>query len=363
MEQDKNTLQVMTYPDYIFLLSAYAHIRVLMEDAGVGISGGIVLYIPNSNAVESVIHDIKQCGGIIGKIRGSQLPSSLNYKAVLVRCQGNHNLEIVFEFLACTEYLPLYMVSGILPDWLLDYANIILADEELDTDSGMRLESLNDFMNFSHSHANFIIEFLNSLKKIEKYKNVFVQPKLYQAFYCIGLLYNHYLHVVGKALQLPINYFDELDNTLRDAIEFDDFDLEVMSAVYKALLRYLDAETDILIGNINEIRGELFKAVKYEKAILYDAKYYYIPDELFCQAMEDEMEADVSCRLLKSILFQEEALVCNNTRGNYTVKKTLTNIYDEKLRGRFLKFSREKLEVGEQLSLVERRNTYVSGKM
>lgn len=77
----------------------------------------------------------------------------------------------------------------------------------------------------------------------------------------------------------------------------------------------------------------------------------------------DEMEADVSCRLLKSILFQEEALVCNNTRGNYTVKKTLTNIYDEKLRGRFLKFSREKLEVGEQLSLVERRNTYVSGKM
>lgn len=289
MEQNQNTLQIMQYPDYIFLLSAYSHIRVLMEDAGASISGGIVLYIPNSNTVESVIHDLNQCGGIIGKIRGSQLPSTFNHKAVVIRCQGNYKPESVFEFLACTEYLPVYLVSGILPDWLRDYANIILVDDELDTDSELRLDSLKGFMEFSNSHGDFIIELLNSIKRSEKFE-IFEESRLYQAFYCVGVLYNHYLHVVGKALQLPSNYFDELDNTIRDAIEFDDFDLEVVSAVYKALLQYLDVETDILIGDIDNIQGELIKAVADENAILYDDKFYYTPDALFCQAMEEELQ-------------------------------------------------------------------------
>lgn len=362
MEQNQNTLQIMQYPDYIFLLSAYSHIRVLMEDTGAGINGGIVLYIPNSNTVESVIHDLKQCGGIISKIRGSQLPSAFNYRAALVRCQGNHKPESVFEFLASGEYLPVYLVSGILPRWLSDYANIILVDDELDTDSELRLDSLKGFMEFSHSHANFIIESLNSIKSADKYK-IFEESKLYQAFYCVGILYNHYLHIAGKALQLPSNYFDELDNTIRDAIEFDDFDLEAVSAVYKALLRYLDAKTDILIGDINNIQGKLINAVVDENAILYDGGFYYMPDALFCQAMEEELEVDVSCRLLKLILFQEKVLVCNNTRGNYSIKKLIISAYGETMRMRFLKFSREKLEEGEQLSLVERRETYVSGKM
>lgn len=362
MEQNKSTFQIMQYPDYIFLLSSFAHIRVLMEEAGVGISGGIVLYIPNPNAVESVIHDLKECGGVIDKIRGSQLPSAFNYKAVVVRCQGNYKQDSVLEFLAGTEYLPVYLVSGILPEWLSDYDNIILVDDELDTDFELRLDSLNGFKEFSNSRGDFIIEILNSIKSSEKFE-IFDESRLYQAFYCVGILYNHYLHVVGKALQLPSNYFDELDNTIRDAIEFDDFDLEVVSAVYKALLRYLDSETNILIGDIDDIQGELINAVAEENAILYDNSFYYMPDALFCQAMDEELEADVSCRLLKSLLFQEGVLSCNNTRSNYSIKKLLTSAYGESLRLRFLKFSREKLEEGQQLSLVERRQTYVSGKM
>lgn len=364
MGENQNTNEIIQYVDCEFLLSAYAHDRVIMEDAGFGINGGVVLFISNPNKVEAVIHNLEQCGGIRGQIHGSKIPSAFNYNMVLITYQPHYKRETILEFLACMDYMPVFVVCGMMPEWLHDYPNILLLEEEDIADyMNKRVEYLNSFFEFSHSHAADIINIVYSIKDAKQFRDISDETALYKSLYCTGVIYNYYIYMKCKGLQVPLDYYDDLDSTIRDALEFDDIDMETVSAVYKALCRYLDTETDILLGSMDKIEGELIGAVAERRAILYDEKYYYLPENLFNDAMEEGLDFIISQHLLKSILYQEGVLICNSTRGNYTIKKTLTNIYDEQLRARFLKFSREKLEEGQQLSLVERRRSDVSGKM
>ena len=365
MGENQTTNEIIQYVDREFLLSAYAHNRVIMEDAGFGINGGVVLFIPNPNKVEAVIHDFEQCGGVRGQIRGSKIPSASNYTLLLITCQPHYKPDLILEFLTRTDYTPVFVVCGMMPEWLNEYPNILLLEvEEIDTDYvNKRVECLNDFFEFSHSHARDLIKIMNSIRDSEQFRDISDEISLYKSLYCIGVIYNYYIHMKYKGLQVPSDYYDCLDSTIRDALEFDDIDMETISSVYKALCRYLDTETDILIGSTDKIEGDLIEAVAEKRAILYDEKYYYLTENLFNDAVEEELDFGISQRLLKLILYQEGVLICNNTRSNYSIKKLLTSAYGESLRMRFLKFSREKLEEGQQLSLVERRQTYVSGKM
>jgi len=368
MEQDKKINEIANCIDCIFLLTAYGHLRVLMEDAGLGLHKGVIVFVPDPYQTEEIIQSFVLCGAERGQIWGNKLPTGLNYTTKIVQCQPQYRQSAVLEFLAQTEYFPVLIVSQKIPDWLQDYSNILLV-EEIDDQNYVKLDSaksrateLQNFLDFSHRQTQMLWDFLAGVKNTVWYDQISSKRRYYVGLYCVAKAFAYYIVADNTGVELSENYHQLVHETICDASDYDYFEMNMGLIFYKNLIAYLNNNKKIFLESVDEIQGEVIKAVKKEEAILYDHDFYYMPDKIFGE-IATKMDNVISKRHLKLVLLHEQVLVCNNTRSNYSIKKLLTSAYGETLRVRFLKFSREKLEEGQQLSLVERRQTYVSGKM
>lgn len=63
METDKEKIKIKELADEIFIVSLFAHMRILFKEAGEGCDGGAILFIPDKNKEESVIRAKPRRGG------------------------------------------------------------------------------------------------------------------------------------------------------------------------------------------------------------------------------------------------------------------------------------------------------------
>ena len=370
MGENKNFIKITNYLDIEFLISAYAHIRVLMEDAGLSIHQGVVLYIPDPVQAETIISDLELCGAVRGLIRGHKLPTAYNHTPVVVLCQATHSRDSILEFLNCSDYFPILVISGRLPKWVYD-CNIlnILFVETLDAEDNFessfgkrRAELFSKFLDFSHQYTQTLVNFLSKIEHQSWFENVSHRKSLYKALFCIGKVCEFHWQITCTGGDLPDNYNDFLDGIICSTLDFEDFEMNMGPTFYQALDQCLHFEKDILVGPLNKIEGPLIKAVQAEEAFLYDDNFYYMPDTVFKKVV-GQLPFEISSHSVKAILLQERVLVCNNVRGNYSIQKELVTAFGERMRKHFLKISKEQLEMGEELSLIERRKPYVHRTM
>ena len=175
---------------------------------------------------------------------------------------------------------------------------------------------------------------------------------------------------MGTAAEIFCSYFREkhdetqtrelrviLHQAIKQSLELAECyaeDLENADFIKKAIESCVDRNDGIKIGKIDEVEGELAKALQEEEAILFDEEYYYISEKILRKACEFFQDS-VSILSVKRALLDSGFLCCNDAKeGNYTVKKLLTNVYGYSFRPRFLKIRKEFFMSGSSLGLEER---------
>lgn len=366
METNKTAGKIEAVADTILLFSVYAHIRPVLRDSGVCLDTGVVLFVPDYGKKDSLLRSLEQCGAIRKTIYRNKLPTGFNFQMILIEYRPSLKREVIEEFLENDEYLSVLVVPGILPEFLQGRDIMYFDDIETSMEQGvLRKEIFGQFTDFVHKNVSGVVDIITRFEEVKKSRNIDKKPTLYQVLVCIALVYCYYKALALKKPEVGGDYLNILEGrieTMYREIEKASMGVEVLSTVRKVLLNYVDQGLEILVGDIDQVEGEMFQAVQEDKAILYDQDYYYIPDKLFRQ-ITVPLQQVVSYSALKQALFQEGVLICNSTADNFTIKKLFYSAYGAALRLRFLKLSRSQIDGNGQLGLMERGKLCVSGEM
>lgn len=327
-----------------------AEIYPFMIDGYVELRRGLILYVESQAKCDNVLRYLKGMGAVMInslKKKRFKVPNYVPGVHLYNLYDKGENIE---AFLNCEGIFPVLIVHSIVPESLRGISNLL----PLEMDESLRTE-----------------EILGELKKVRIY--VRQAPELVQsemakfatskfeilnrecsplrralaasiAVYCKFYRDSHTeIETNQKYLELHkyVKNVERLSQTYSKEIN----DIEGLKNVIK---NYVKRNENLRIGNINELEGDLLRAIQNESAILYDSQYYYMPDQILRESC-DEILSEYSILNIKSALQREGFLICNNCRErNYTVKKILTSVYGHSFRKHFLKISRSFFEnVGE----------------
>ena len=352
MEKNKRNKQID-----ILLLAVLAHIRFLLKCAGIELPHGIILFSANEHEQCSTIRHLKEFGAVECQLRGNAIPWYPNDKMVIVPFQKYYKEGIMTRFLACEEYLPVIAVSGVLPDYLQAYENIVMLKA---TDFNVDVEGkglYDNIISIIHKNAKRIQEIVDYSRATDillqnDSKNM-LQSSLEMTAIIIECLYhqnneNDEMYCSKEEFQQCIEEMCRVSGAFSE-------DCDVCSILRTNIYSFVDENDDIRIGGTDQIEGELGRALRDKRAILYDEKFYYISDELLKQASAEILKT-ISYPMLKMMLWKEGVISCNQvSEGNYTIKKLLFTAYGETMRPRFIKIKREMIDMGGELDLTERR--------
>ncbi|MBQ8799676.1 MAG: hypothetical protein IJZ55_08940 [Lachnospiraceae bacterium] len=333
------------------LLSVYADIRFLVGDAGFGLEQGIILYFSNEKVKENVIRMLCEFNGVIGEIHGTRIPKCANYQMLIVEYQPFYSQEGIYRFMTSKNFLPVMVVCGIIPPELNRYTGIVsYEDLEIERNSiGNMLEMFRTCMEYIRQNGNDIVGCMKEARSL--YDSEDEDASLLGAtLFSVAWALNHALiHTEDELISL-----DELKKAVKSMSMVSLMtDLEIIKPVQRSLNSYIDEHpSDIVISAIDRIDQSLYDAVDKKKAILFDDKFYYIPDALFHKAI-NSLCNNISYPRIKGELQRRGTLCCNATKNNYSVKKHIFTEFGE-LRARFLIFSREHLDTLDCLTIEER---------
>lgn len=366
MEENQATNEIEAFEDIILLLSAYVHMRPVLKDSGICLNAGIVLLVSDVRKKDAIVQSLEQCGAVREVIYRNQIPTGFNFQMVLVEYKISLKRDTLEAFLENDKYQPVLVVSGILPEFLQGRNLVIFDDVQVEQEQVvLRKKAFKQFTDFVHQNVKSVVDIIARFEEVKKGRRIEKKTTLYQVLVCVALVYCYYKAVVLKKPEMGGEYLNILEDRIKkmyQEIEKLGVDVEVLPAVQKVLQNYVEQSLDTLIGNIDQVEGEVFQAVQEDKAILYDQDYYYIPDKLFRQ-ITVPLQQVVSYSALKQALFQEGVLICNSTADNFTVKKLFYSVYGATLRLRFLKLSRSQIDGNGQLGLMERGKLCVPGEM
>lgn len=359
MEKSEKIDEVIETVDDIFLLVVLAYVRVLLGEVGLGLISGAVLFVSNPLMVETVICLLESCGAVRSQLHGNKIPWYPNHKLVMILYQQFYTIDVITKFLTCTDYFPVIVVGGVLPKKLRVSKNI-LTSEELDLDFRRlerRKQLFEQFTAFVNESVEDVLECFRGFRTSPRFENVLYQSRLQKALTAVALVFDYWIYSKWHFLDEKSHFFERIEQyivKMCTAMNNNYEGLDIVESVKKCLICYLDSHSEIIVGSVNCIEGELLNAVNMKQAILYDASYYYIPDNILRAATEHIHEV-ISYPSIKAELHYEEVLICGATNENYTSKKMVVNAYGQIIRQRYLKLRKEAIDTGCQLNLTERR--------
>lgn len=365
MEADKEKIKIKELADEIFIVSLFAHMRILFKEAGEGYDGGAILFIPDKNKEESVIQSFELCGGVRGEIHGSKIPVFPNYKVGLVTYQPFYKEEAIRKYISCDKYFPVMIVCGIVPEKLLFCRNIITL-ENVDDDferARERATLFNRITEYLHGNGKFVIDNIQSLTK--KYKKTEEEDRLHRVLYFSSIICCSYLAdnaIEREDGQEILCHMETMNHKMLSAVEIGNDGTSILLMVKRALVKYVDERKDVRFGHIEKAEGDLMTSLDNGKAILYDDNFYYIGESMFRKTIESYQQV-ISYLSVKQELYRAEILSCDGVEGNYTTKATVVNTYGMVRRLRFLKLRKERIDDGGELTLAERGDKNVSGEI
>lgn len=357
MGTDQEKIQMNEFVDEVFIVSLFAHLRIPLKEAGVNVADGAILFIPDKDKKESAVRAFELYGGVRGEIHGNKIPAFPNYKVGLVAYQPFYKEEAIRNYISCDKYFPVMLVCGIVPEKLLFCHNIITL-EKVDNDfekAKKRAVLFRKVTNYLHDNGQITINFFQ--KYIEKWEKINVENEFYRALYFSSLAYSFWLannmeeQDSWKKIQ---EHMEVISQKMLFTLDFGNDGASILLMVKRAILKYVDENSGVLIGNTEKVEGDLMTCMNNGMAILYDDSFYYIGDPMFRKIIEAYQQV-ISYLSVKQELHQAGILCCDDVEGNYTTKMTITNVYGIVERVRFLKLRRERIDDEGELTLAERR--------
>ncbi len=357
MGESKETEQIGFGSDagILLLINIMAEIRPLLIDERLDFQKGLVLFCAD-NAIGSRTESFFQkIGAAQCKSIGKSEWNIPNNRIGIHNYNRYDEERKVFEFLQNEMFTPVIVICGILPEFMKRGMNLIVLEQGIYTQGPLMLRTFKDFCDFIRNNPQLLQRQIRLCRSAEFHEqtckgSLYISLEVAAEVFCIYYRENHdeiQSREMRISLHQAINRGVELAECYAEDLESTDF-------IKKAVENYIDANAGIQIGKVGEIDGELTKAVQWEEAVLYDDKFYYMPEKILRKACESFRDS-VSILSVKKALLDSGFLCCNDAKdGNYTVKKLLTNAYGYSFRPRFLKIRKEFFMSGSSLGLEER---------
>ena len=335
----------------VMLCLLVSKLNILLQRVGYGLATGIIFCFSGVNAKESFVSLVRKITGVSHELHGSRLPKASNSDNVCISYRNAMTSEGVYKYMTIPDYLPTLAVSGLYPEMLKEYKNIINL-EALYISSFMAeelIQELDACVEFIAENVSEVCNCMREVRTLDIGDAEKCRSPLAIALYATGSVYRRYLLAAEKESFSS----DELLRII-DEIVIDDLtdDIEVSAPVRRCLYDYVDNH-GIIIGPIDCSEVALWDAVKEKSAILFDDENYYVPESIL-NASTLDLQESISVRTIKEALCSKGILVTDRVDGNYTIRKKVAFGTPYAGRERFLVLKQAYFDSPEAATLRER---------
>lgn len=330
-------------------------LRIPLKNYGYELEDGLILITDNERMARRFV--TRYCAETNGngvcfhKTQKVQYPE--NYQCGFLIMQKGLKEEKIVDFLFQRTFLPIFVVGGILPEYLkADRYIFRLKNEDVDEICGKKTASkIKGFYTYIVENVTEVCNILEKLEDsilLDEYEGN--ERIAFSIFAGIGIIYATYLrqnHSERQVMDFLEKYIEETKARLQYMTEFA-CGVEISKMLASLVWDYIEDNREILIADIDEIDGKIYAALKSESVILFDYQYYYFPPKLLIKICQPLLET-VSEPELKRRLRDEKIIYCNS--ADYTVKKDIVNVYGGKERPRFLWVSKDAILSPDNLRL------------
>ena len=332
-------------------------LRVILGDYGNQLDEGIIILTDNEAEARQFI--LNYCR--ISKGNGQRIYrwKKGNFQLDNYCCGllllNSKKTEEALEFLEETDFFPILVSGGVLPDELR-YARYIFRTTHEDTlnlqqeGAADLIEKFRAYLVSEIDDVCKIIELSKRSLAITKFHGSNEYKNLFSLLVAIGKVYEKYLveHISEEmGNEFWNNYLSETCKRIEKISDFASGD-DLQEFIAELIWTYMEQNADVLLADADEITGEAYSALKGNRIILYDATYYYFSTELFSEMCKPLLQT-MSMPGLKKHMSDEGILHCNS--ADYTVKKQIVTVYGTRERVRMLRIVKEKVMSRENLLL------------
>lgn len=327
-------------------------LRPLLNDVNADIDEGIIILMDSDTQARAwaLECEYRLDAKVIPKLGKSD---ARNYQAGIHILKNCDTVDAVEDFLSERKFLPILVVGGILPFFLREGHCIV------------RLRNMKDISRFSDEYKcfcefcikniGFIVKLIEDYIDKEKTVVLYEYPErtnTFLTFEAIGSVWNNFFYKVQHkkcSEKFSKKYQQDIYKLIKSQEDYEDcYDVEdeIRSLVWKFL-----EQSTVQTCTVESVNGEMYRAVRDNRAILYDDEYYYFPERLMKKMIQPLMET-MSIGELKKLLKDQDIIICNGT--GYTIKKRFTTVYGYCDRMRAIKIRKETLMSAEGLLLEDR---------
>lgn len=352
--------------DALLILALVAELHAMAQRKVMSAEGGIILFVEEDWKADEIARFLmtKADAKVVRQIRKEtdKLP---NYLLVIHKYKRNDNEERIDLFLDNPKSVPVLLICGIIPSYLRGRHCILKISNTTfrDNDKNYFRNELEHVREYVRKNPDRIWKLLERFETSKKFQDCIQESSLRLAMELSLYIYEEFYREFHTEEE-TIERFDEVSNKMEswfsESLELED-DYDILDTVSELIIKYVSTH-EIQVCSVRKVEGKINSLMKERKVILYDADFYYIPDEILKSACNPVLEA-ASYLGIKERMREDDVLICNRTAGtNYTTKKAIVNAYGEPVRERFLKIRRQFLVNTGDLLLEEMRGgeTYVS---
>lgn len=324
-------------------LTIYAggFLRFIMKDFDFIFDDGIVLMANNEMQARQFESEyIKNINDSVYKIKSLKNRGEIpNYACGILNLRKGINEENIIDFFSEENFFPIVISGGFLPQYLRENHYIFRIEKEdmQAVSDGNIAKKLEQFRSFIINNVNDVCATMTRLESsiaITEYDGPEDMRELFKILVGIGSTYASYLRQTESertVVDFLNTYIMESKKRIAKISDFSDGN-EIPELLSELVWEYVSGHEEVLVVNIKKIDGKAYKALQKKTEIIYDEKFYFFPPELLMDICKPLLQT-MSEPELKRRLRDEEILYCNS--ADYTVKKSLTNIFGVRDRIRF----------------------------
>lgn len=339
-------------------LHTASFLRFILSDYGYGLSEGAVIVADSERQARNFLLDYCNKTGNARQIdkwnsRSKKLDNY--YSGLMILKRGLREMDVE-NYLAQSEFFPILVTGGILPEFLKVDRFILRLNKKDIID--MRNESLAttllSFRRYIKENTGEVCETLQRMRArgiLPDYEGADDMKIYFSMFAAIASVYCNFLRKnqgENKVYEFYSAYMEEAKDRIEKMGEFA-CGMDASEIFSQCIWDYVkSSQGAICVGDISNINGELYEAFTKNAAIFYDFDFYYMPPELF-RVICTPLLQSVSEPELKRQLKEADILYCNS--ADYTVKKKFTTVFGNVTRPRMIWIRKDSLFFPDNLFL------------
>ena len=345
------------------LLFLSAQVYPLMQSLGLTPEQGVLVFAENMLIQSALVDALNKLDAKQVKIRAQKRESWRNYLLYFSLIQRSDREQDVLEFLDNDMAMHMLIATTYLPDYLMErYSGeqLVFSEEHMILAGKQQVyDKMNEVLLYIHQNSALVYRELRLFsEEANNCVDCYADRKLWRMLkaavqvWCIFFRETHTeVETLSERRRLNklVDYFAELPE------RFSSFD-ELAETVGALLLNYVNGQSNIIVGDVDNVDSKLAEAVQNQRGILEKGDFYYVPEEVLRSACKP-IENVISFLKVKRSLYDEGYLGCNNVcGGNYTTKLLITNVYGYTCRPRFIKLRKDLVETATSIGFNRREN-------